>query len=38
MEEGLEEILRYVEKKMEQAEKGLEMLRLLKQFLEEKAS
>ena len=38
MEEGLEEVLRYVEKRMEQAEKELEMLRLLKQFLEEKAS
>jgi len=36
MEEGLEEVLRYVEKRMEQVEKELEMLRLLKQYLEEK--
>ena len=38
MEEGLEEVLRYVEKRMEEVEKELEMLRLLKQFLEEKMS
>jgi len=36
MEEGLEEVLRYVEKRIEEVEKELGMLRLLKQFLEEK--
>ena len=36
MSEDLKEILDYVEKKMEQVKKELEMLRLLRKYLEEK--
>ena len=38
MSEELKEVLEYVEKRREQIKKELEMLRLLKQYLEEKLS